>query len=121
MYGYLAAALFAGAATTEIVMIATDRYWPRFSELHNHIAMGIVAAVWIVAAAALLVRRRSRGLAMAAWFLSVVGTAVLLLHSLVGLAIVYLPLTALQIFLLKRTLSGTEWRGLRSMTLHREA
>ncbi|MCZ7681300.1 MAG: hypothetical protein M5U28_21935 [Sandaracinaceae bacterium] len=112
-YGYLAAALFAGAALTEIVMITTGRYWPRFGPAHNHVVMGLLAALWALAAVAVLIRRRSRRAAIAALTLSVVGVMALWGHALIGLARVYLPLAFLQIFFLWRALRGSEWQALR--------
>ncbi len=112
-YAYLAAALFAGAALTEIVMIATGRYWPRFGPAHNHVVMGLLAALWGLAALVLVIRRRSRGTAIAALTLSVVGVMALWGHALIGLARVYLPLAFLQAFFLWRALRGSEWQALR--------
>lgn len=108
-YGFAAAGMLFGAAGLELAIIASGHAWTRWSIEHNNIVSAVLAGFFALSGAIILLRDRSDGWRRAAFALGVASTLALFAHSLVGLAIVYLPLAFVETFLLYNTFRGSRF------------
>ncbi len=115
--GWLAAITLFIAAAVELSMVVRKLGWPRFANdiAHSNIISGALAILFTATAIVILLRRHSARLATAAFLLGIGSTLAMLFHSLVGLAVGYLPVAVWMAVLLALMWRGSEWRQARRM------
>jgi hypothetical protein len=112
-----AATVLLAAAFVEVARMVANRPWGELPPAASHVAGGMLAVLWITAAATLLLRDRARAAAKTAFVLAVVAPVAMFAHGLITGAIyariglLYVPLAAALAMLVKGAFGGGElWR-----------
>jgi hypothetical protein len=119
-FGWLAAALFAAAAAAELTRVALGAPWPGFPAWASNAVGTVLATVWLVGTLMLLLRRRSPGLARAAWMFGIAGPILMVLHAMVTSAggsrvgMLFLLAAVVAMCLLRGTFDPGEYGRLRA-------
>lgn len=107
-FGIAAALVLFCAACIEVAIVVSGHAWLRFSTEHNDIVSCVLAGFFAICAPVILLRDRSEGWTRVAFALAVASTLALFAHSLVGLAIIYLPISFVQAYLLWNAFRGID-------------